>query len=102
MMPDRAAVALVVAMLGLGACQQGGVWANVPVNNTPDGQACRVEAENDPEAKRVAATATSGNLGYDEQVRQELLVLLPRLWRACMNRRGAIRGGVEPVRRTTF
>ncbi|MEO3471311.1 hypothetical protein AAFN86_05525 [Roseomonas sp. CAU 1739] len=98
----RTSVALVAAMLGLGACQQGGVWANVPVDNSPDGQACRVEAENDPEAKRIAASATSGNVGYDEQVRQELLVLLPRLWRACMQRRGAIRGGVEAVRRSTF
>ena len=33
---------------------------------------------------------------------KELLRLMPRLWRACMQRRGAIRGGVEPVRRTTF
>lgn len=96
------AAALVAAMIGLGACQQGGVWANVPVDDTPDGQACRVEAENNPEAKRIAATGTSGNVGHDEVVRQELLALLPRLWRACMQRRGAIRGGVEPVRRTTF
>jgi len=100
--PNRTAGALVVAMLGLGACQQGGVWANVPVNDTPDGQACRVEAENDPEAKRLASTVSSGNEAQDQEVRQKLLVLLPRLWRACMNRRGAIRGGVEPVRRTTF
>ena len=102
MTPGWSAAALIVSVLGLGACSQGGVWANVPTDNSPDGQACRVEAENDPEAKRIAATATSGNVGFDEQVRQELLVLLPRLWRACMNRRGAIRGGVEPVRRTTF
>jgi hypothetical protein len=100
--PGWSAAALIVSALSIGACSQGGVWANVPADNSPDGQACRVEAENDPEAKRIAATATSGNVGYDEQVRQELLVLLPRLWRACMNRRGAIRGGVEPVRRTTF
>ena len=96
------AAALVAAMLGLAGCETGGVWANVPADNSPDGQACRVEAENDPEAKRIAATATSGNLGHDEEVRQELLRVLPRLWRNCMQRRGAIRGGVEPVRRTTF
>ena len=96
------AAALVAAMIGLGACQQGGVWANVPVDATPDGQACRVEAENNPEAKRIAASATSGNPAHDEQVRQELLQLLPRLWRGCMQRRGAIRGGLEPVRRATF
>jgi hypothetical protein len=102
MSPGRTAVVLVVATLGLGGCQQGGVWANVPIDNSPDGQACRVEAENNPEAKRIAASATSGNVGRDEEVRQELLALLPRLWRDCMQRRGAIRGGVEPVRRTTF
>ena len=96
------AAALVAAMIGLGGCQQGGVWANVPVDASPDGQACRVEAENNPEARRIAAGATTGNVAHDEQVRQELLALLPRLWRDCMQRRGAIRGGVEPVRRTTF
>lgn len=95
------AAALVAAAIGLGGCQ-GGVWANVPVDATPDGQACRVEAENDPEARRIASTASSGNLAQDERVRQELLVLLPRLWRACMMRRGAIRGGVEPIPRTRF
>ncbi|MBR0649107.1 hypothetical protein GXW78_05495 [Roseomonas terrae] len=94
--------ALVAAMLTLGACETGGVWANVPADNSPDGLACRVEAENDPEAKRIASTMTSGNAAHDEVVRQELLALLPRLYRACMQRRGAIRGGVEPVRRTTF
>ena len=51
---------------------------------------------------RIAASGTSGNVGHDEEVRQQLLVLLPRLWRQCMMRRGAIRGGVEPVRRVTF
>jgi len=101
-MPRCTSAALIAAMIGLAACETGGVWANVPADNTPDGQACRVEAENDPEAKRIAATATSGNVGHDEEVRQELLRLMPRLWRACMQRRGAIRGGVEPVRRTTF
>lgn len=102
MSPAWTPAALVAAMLSLGACETGGVWANVPADNSPDGQACRVEAENDPEAKRIAATASTGNVNQDEMVRQELLVLLPRLWRQCMQRRGAIRGGVEPVRRTTF
>lgn len=102
MTPHWTAAALLAAMLGLGACQSGGVWANVPVDSSPDAQACRVEAENNPEAKRIAASGTSGNVGHDEEVRQQLLVLLPRLWRQCMMRRGAIRGGVEPVRRVTF
>ncbi len=96
--------ALAVALLGLGACETGGVWANVPTDDTPDGRACRREAERDPEVRRIASQATSsGNVAWDERVRQELLVALPRAWRDCMTRRGAIpAGGVEPVRRTTF
>ena len=39
--------ALAAALLALAACETGGVWANVPVDNSPDGQACR----------RYAATA---------------------------------------------
>ncbi len=100
-MRGLAAPALMAAAIGLAGCQ-GGVWANVPVDNSPDGQACRVEAENDPEAQRIASAASSGNVAQDERVREELLVLLPRLWRACMMRRGAIRGGVEPTPRTRF
>lgn len=95
-------VALIAATVSLGGCESGGVWANVPVDNSPDGQACRVEAENDPEAKRLADAASSANWGHDQIIRQQLLQLLPRLWNACMQRRGAIRGGVEPVRRVTF
>lgn len=96
--------ALLGAMLSLGACQTGGVWADVPTDNTPDGEACRREAERDPEVRRVASSATSsGNEAHNERVRQELLVALPRAWRACMVRRGVIpQGGVEPLRRTTF
>jgi predicted DCC family thiol-disulfide oxidoreductase YuxK len=92
-----------IALLGLAACQQGGVWANVPRDDSPDGQACRREAAEDPEVRRIASTATSGNLAQDERVREELLVALPRAWRACMTRRGALPpGGVEQVRRVTF
>ncbi|BDG74688.1 phosphoribosylamine--glycine ligase [Roseomonas fluvialis] len=94
---------LMLALLGLGACQQGGVWANVPRDDSPDGQACRREAADDPEVRRISGTATSGNLAQDERVREELLAALPRAWRTCMTRRGALPpGGVEQVRRTTF
>ena len=98
----RRALPLLV-LLALGACQQAGVWANVPRDDSPDGQACRREADQDPEVRRIASTATSGNPAQDERVREELLVALPRAWRACMTRRGALPpGGVEQVRRTTF
>ncbi|CAH0271954.1 phosphoribosylamine--glycine ligase [Roseomonas sp. CECT 9278] len=93
----------VLVLLALGACQQGGIWANVPVDNSPDGQACRREAEQDPEVRRIASTAASGNPAHDEVVRQELLAAMPRAWRSCMTRRGALPpGGVEQVRRVTF
>lgn len=91
-------------LLGLGACQDGGVWANVPVDDTPDGRACRTEAENDPDIRRLGYSSTGGvNPSHDERVRQEMLEALPRAWRTCMMRRGAIpQGGVERVNRTRF
>lgn len=96
----------VLALTGLvllAACQQGGVWANVPRDDSPDGQACRREAEQDPEVRRIASSAAYGNPAHDERVRQEMLAALPRAWRACMTRRGALPpGGVEQVRRVTF
>lgn len=92
-----------LALLVLGACEQGGIWANVPRDDSPDGQACRREAEQDPEVRRIASTAASGNPAHDERVRQELLAAVPRAWRTCMTRRGALPpGGVEQVRRVTF
>jgi hypothetical protein len=98
----RRAAAILGLML-LGACQQGGVWANVPRDDSPDGQACRREAADDPEVRQIARSAASGNPAQDERVREQLLVALPRAWRACMTRRGALPpGGVEQLRRTTF
>jgi hypothetical protein len=98
----RRALAL-VGLLALAACQQGGVWANVPRDDSPDGQACRREAADDPEVRRIASAASSGNPAQDERVREQLLAALPRAWRACMTRRGALPpGGVEQVRRVTF
>ena len=100
----RRGAALAAALLALAACETGGVWANVPVDNSPDGQACRREAEQDPEVRRIASQFTAnGNEAWNERVRQEMLVALPRAWRDCMTRRGAMPGGgVEPVRRVTF
>jgi hypothetical protein len=96
-------VAGLLALLALGACQQSGVWANVPRDDSPDGQACRREAADDPEVRRIARTAAPGNVAQEERVREQLLAALPRAWRACMTRRGALPpGGVEQVRRTTF
>ena len=96
-------VLALVGLLALGGCVQGGVWANVPGDTSPEAQACRREAAEDPEIRRISATATSGNLAQDERVREELLAALPRAWRTCMVRRGALpSGGVEAVRRTTF
>lgn len=96
-------VAALLGLMLLAACQQGGVWANVPRDDSPDGQACRREAEQDPEVRRIASSAASGNPAQDERVREQLLAALPRAWRSCMTRRGALPpGGVEQVRRVTF
>jgi predicted DCC family thiol-disulfide oxidoreductase YuxK len=90
-------------LLGLGGCVQGGVWANVPGDTSPEAQACRREAAQDPEIRRITNTVSSGNVAQEEQVREQLLAALPRAWRTCMVRRGALpSGGVEAVRRTTF
>jgi predicted DCC family thiol-disulfide oxidoreductase YuxK len=98
----RRALAL-VGLLALGGCVQGGVWANVPGDTSPEAQACRREAAQDPEIRRITATATPGNVAQEEQVREQLLAALPRAWRTCMVRRGALpSGGVEQVRRNTF
>jgi hypothetical protein len=92
-----------VGLLALGGCVQGGVWANVPGDTSPEAQACRREAADDPEIRRISRTAADGNLAHQEQVRQQLLAALPRAWRTCMVRRGALpTGGVEQVRRATF
>ncbi|WP_198372205.1 phosphoribosylamine--glycine ligase [Roseomonas rosulenta] len=96
-------VAALLALVLLAACEQGGVWANVPRDDSPDAQACRREAEQDPEVRRIASSGTSGNATQDERVRAQLLEILPRVWRTCMTRRGALPpGGVEQVRRVTF
>jgi len=91
-----------LALISLAGCQQGGVFAYVPRDDSPDGQACRQEATQDPELRRLAASFTAGaNPSQDDRVRQELQDAVPRVWRACMVRRGATPpGGVEPLRRS--
>lgn len=95
----RAAVMLAL-LLSLGACADGGVWANVPRDDSPDGQACRREVANDPEIRRISSAGGTGNIYQDDLVREQLLEALPRAWRTCMTRRGALPpGGVETLRR---
>ncbi len=93
-----------LALIGLAACQQGGVWAHMPRDDSPDGQACRREVERDPELRRMAAAFTGGaNRAQDDRVMREMREAIPQAWRACMTRRGAaLPGGVEPVRRSGF
>jgi hypothetical protein len=93
-----------LALLALAACQQGGVWSHMPRDDSPDGQACRREVEQDPELRRLAASFTAGaNRAQDDRVRSAMQDALPRARRACMIRRGATPpGGVEPLRRSDW
>jgi hypothetical protein len=89
-------------LLGLAGCATGGVWANVPDQSGPDASACRREAENNPRYKLYGEMG-GGNAANMEEMRQELLVLLPQLYHACMIRRGAIPPGTPlPPPRVTF
>lgn len=88
-------------LLLLAACDATGgvVGQSLPREPGPDAEACRAEAERDPEVRRIASAWTSENLAQNDRVRRELREALPRVYNACMERRG-IRpaGGVEPVR----
>ncbi|MBP0466789.1 phosphoribosylamine--glycine ligase [Roseomonas sp. PWR1] len=87
------------ALLGLAACGGGVVGRNLPNEPGPDAEACRREALNDPEARRIASSSVAGNLSQEDRVRRELAEALPRIYYACMRRRGApAAGGVERVR----
>jgi hypothetical protein len=98
---------LSLALLGLmtpilAGCDTGGVWANVPDDRGPDAQACRQEAERNPRY-RLYGEMAGGNAANNEAMRQELLVLLPRLYHDCMIRRGAIPPGTPlAAPRVTF
>ena len=89
------------ALLGITACEGGGgvVGRNLPNEPGPDAEACRQETLRDPEIRRIASTNVAGNLAQEDRVRRELAEALPRVYNACMRRRGiAPRGGVERVR----
>ena len=86
----------------LAGCETGGVWANVPDDRSPAGQACRQEAERNPRY-RLYGEMAGGNAANNEAMRQELLVLLPQVYHACMIRSGAIPPGTPlPPPRVTF
>lgn len=87
-------------VLLLAACSGGGgVLAVLPDDPSPDGQACRREAERDPQVQAIANSRVVGNIAQEQRVRIELLDALPRAYDACMLRRGATpAGGVERLR----
>ncbi|MBW6400603.1 hypothetical protein KPL78_22280 [Roseomonas sp. HJA6] len=83
-------------------CDTGGVWANVPDDPGPVAAQCRREAANSPQY-RLYGEMAGGNAANNEQQRQELLVLLPRLYHDCMVRNGADpAGSPAPRDRVTF
>lgn len=86
-----------LAILVVAGCAEGGVWANVPNDPGPVAAACRREIANDPRVRGLGAEA-GGNTANVETVRQQLLVLLPQLYRQCMVRAGVIAPG-EPLSR---
>ena len=92
-----------LGLLALGTANcGGGVWANVPQDSGPAAQACRREAANSPEYRRFGSEA-GGNAANNEELRQQLLVLLPQLYEQCMIRSGAApAGSVAPPDRVTF
>jgi hypothetical protein len=80
----------------------GGVWANVPQDPGPAAAACRREAADSPEYRRFGEEA-GGNAANNEELRQQLLVLLPQIYERCMIRSGARPpGSVAPPDRVTF
>ncbi|MBR0674329.1 hypothetical protein [Neoroseomonas soli] len=88
------------ALLTLGACQQSSLVDLMPQDPSPDGQACREEALNDPDVRRIRRSNVSDNTSQQFIVQRELEEALPRAYRACMLRRGATpAGGVERLRR---
>jgi hypothetical protein len=95
------AVPMLALALGTSGCG-GGVWANVPQDPGPVAAACRSEIERDPRVRELGAQG-GGNNSNAEQIRQQLLVLLPALYHACMIRAGAIPPGTpQPPPRVTF
>ncbi|MEO3473369.1 phosphoribosylamine--glycine ligase [Roseomonas sp. CAU 1739] len=101
-MTIRRNVRPLLALLAVAGCAEGGVWANVPNEPGPVAAACRQEIANDPRVRGLGAEA-GGNAANTETVRQQLLVLLPQLYRQCMVRAGVIAPGQPlPTSRDTF
>lgn len=95
------ALPLLALALGTAGCG-GGVWANVPQDPGPVAAACRSEIERDPRVRRLGEES-GGNTANAENIRQQLLVLLPALYHECMIRAGAIPPGTPlPPPRATF
>jgi len=95
------AVPMLALALGTSGCG-GGVWANVPQDPGPVAAECRREIERDPQVRRLGGEA-GGNAANAENIRQQLLVLLPALYHECMIRAGAIPPGTpQPPPRVTF
>lgn len=84
----------------LAGCGGGLLNEAMPRESGPDAEACRAEVLRDPELRRIAAAMTPGNVAQNERVDRELRETIPRVYNACMIRRGArVQGGVEPLRR---
>ena len=100
-------IRLVLPLLGLmvpalAGCDTGGVWANVPDDRGPVAAQGRREAADSPQYRYYGEIA-GGNAANNEEQRQELLVLLPRIYHDCMIRNGAIPPGTPlPPPRVTF
>lgn len=91
-----------LALLAVAGCAEGGVWANVPDDAGPVAAACRREAEHSPQY-RLYGEMAGGNAANNEEMRQQLLVLLPQIYQDCMIRSGAIPAGTPAARpRVTF
>jgi hypothetical protein len=83
----------------LAACGGGVIGESLPQEPGPDAAACREETLRDPDLRGIASSFTSENLAQNDRVRRELREAIPRVYNACMIRRGARpQGGVEPVR----
>ncbi|WP_198371930.1 hypothetical protein [Roseomonas rosulenta] len=95
------ALPMLALALGTTGCG-GGVWANVPQDPGPVAAGCRRDIERDPQVRRLGSQA-GGNAENNEDVRRQLLVLLPALYHECMIRAGAIPPGTpQPPPRVTF
>jgi hypothetical protein len=103
--PYRLAV-LALLLLPLGAC--GGTPARPTAAVAEPGaaesaaqQACREEAQNSPEIRRLGAQVVPGDLLNERRLAAQERALFSRAYRNCLHARGLpMSGGVErPIRR---